>query len=206
MLSLGIKGSRSRDPPTDPSRIVRELGSYTHRVRSRVPSGKGTKPSPSTPAATARDSGVRPSLRLPTNASLDPILGSLLAFGASQGSGSRWVPRATDARGGSLALPRGRGPVSCSSAPTGLRTGRDARRQTPPLASGARRLPGPRVSPSSRTPSPPRRLPKVHLVEASPSRHSLTLSVSKQSSWAAFRASSAPRHRHGPHDAAARPS
>jgi hypothetical protein len=71
---------------------------------------------------------------------------------------------------------------------------------------GAHRLSGLHVSPSSRPPSPPRSLQKAHPREADRSRHNLTLSMSEQSSRTTSSASSAPRHRHGPQSAAARPS
>jgi len=58
----------------------------------------------------------------------------------------------------------------------------------------------------SQPPSPPRRLQKVHLGKAGPSRHRLTCRVSEQSSRTTPKASSAPRHRHGPRRTAARPS
>jgi hypothetical protein len=122
MLSLGINGFRLRDPPTDPSRITRGLRGYTHRVRSRVPSGQGIRLSPSTPAATARGSGTRSSLRLLIDGGLGPILGSLLAFGASQGPGTRRCAPSSKARG----APRrcSTGTALSTTPPTGSRTER----------------------------------------------------------------------------------
>jgi hypothetical protein len=87
----------------------------------------------------------------------------------------------------------------------GSRLRRDTRRQSflwPPRARG---LLGPRVSPQSRPPSPPRRLQKVSPGEASPSRHRLKHRVSEQSSRT-MPASSTPRHLDGPRRTAARPS
>jgi hypothetical protein len=105
---------------------------------------------------------------------------------------------------GSLVLPVGT--VLSTTSSIGSCMGCDATRQTPQRPLGARGLPSPHISPSSRPPSSPGSLQKVHLGEASPSQHSLTLSVSEQSSWMMPRASLAPQHRHGPHNAAARPS
>jgi hypothetical protein len=98
------------------------------------------------------------------------------------------------------------GATLSTTPPTGLCTRRDAIRQTPSRPLGVWGLPGPRVSPSNWPPSPPRSLQKAHPGEVGPSQQSLTLSVSEQSSQMTPKASLAPRHRHGPHDATARPS
>ena len=82
-------------------------------------------------------------------------------------------------------------------------THEDKASQPPPKTGG---LPGPCVSPWSQPPSLPRRLQKVHLGEAGPSRHILTRRVSELSSQTMPNASLAPRHRHGPQRVAARPS
>ena len=104
MLSLRIKGSRPRDPTTDPSWIARglhPLGALAGTLRLR-------HQSLSTPCASAWDSGARPSPRLPIEGSMDPILSSFLAFGSSKGPGSRQTPRATKARGLPGTAPRAR--------------------------------------------------------------------------------------------------
>jgi hypothetical protein len=75
-----------------------------------------------------------------------------------------------------------------------------------PWPPGALGISGPRISPWSQPPSPPRRLQKVDPREAGPSRHSLTCRVSKQSSRTMPKASLAPRHYHSPQRVAARPS
>jgi hypothetical protein len=46
------------DPPTDPSRMARGLGGYTHRVRSCAPSGEETRPSLTTPRPPLRARGL----------------------------------------------------------------------------------------------------------------------------------------------------
>jgi len=95
MLILRIKGSRPRDPTTDPSWIARglhPLGALAGTLRLR-------HQSLSTPCASAWDSRVRPSPRIPIEGSMDPILSSFPAFGSSKGPGSRQTPRATKARG-----------------------------------------------------------------------------------------------------------
>jgi hypothetical protein len=72
-------------------------------------------PSLSTPAASARDSGAHPNHRLPIDESLDPIFGPLLAFGASQGLGTKMCAPSHQGSRDTPALPRGRGSVNRSS-------------------------------------------------------------------------------------------
>jgi hypothetical protein len=127
-----------------------------------------------------------------------------LASGTSQGpSMRRYALSHRDSRAPWCSLA---GTTLSTTSLTGSRTGPDKRRQTPSRPQGARGLLGLHVSPSSRPPSPPRSLQKAHLGEASPSRHSLTLSMLEQSSRTTPKASSAPQHHHGPHDTAVRPS
>jgi len=204
MLSLGSKGSRPRDRPPDPSRITQGLEGHTHRVCSCVPSGQGCRPSPGTPATSVRGSGTLPSLRLPSGESRGRSLAPSWPSVPVNARAREGAPCATEARGAPRRCPTG---VALSTTPpTGSRMGRDARRQTPPLASRDRGLLGPPVRPSSRQPSPPRSLQKVHLREVGPSQHSLTLSVLEQSSRTTPRASSGPRYHHGPQNAATRSS
>jgi hypothetical protein len=200
MLSLGINGSRPREPPTETSRIARGIRGYTHRVRSRAPSDQGVRPSLSTPLPLLRARGLARASGSQSARSLNPIVGSCPAYDASQSQHTL--------------IHRGSGAPRCRPASAALSTtpptrscmGRDTRRHTPLWPPGARRLPRPHVSPSTRPPSPPRSLQKAHLGEASPSRHSLTCRVSEQSSRTMPRASSAPRHRHSPQSAATGPS
>jgi hypothetical protein len=156
MLSLGIKGSRPKHPPADSPRIARGLGSYTHRVCSRAPLGKGIRPNSSKPATSTQRSGARPSPGLPIDGGLDPILGLSLALGASQGPRTR---RHVSSHQGSGALRRCPASTALSTTPpTRSCTRRDVRKQTPSRPPGARGTPGPHVSPSSRPPLPPRSL------------------------------------------------
>jgi hypothetical protein len=53
------------NPLTDPSRIARKLGGYTHRVRSRVPSGEEALLSLTTPRPPLGARGLARALRLP---------------------------------------------------------------------------------------------------------------------------------------------
>jgi hypothetical protein len=151
----------------------------------------------------AQDAGTRPSLGLPIDGSLSPILGSFSAFSASQGPSAR--RHASSHRG--LGAPQ-RCPLGTAlptAPPTGTRKGCDTRRQTPPRlqrlwGSWARML-APRAS-LLRHQKPREGAPG----EAGPSRHDMTRSVSEKSSRTTPRDSLAPQHRHGPQSAATRPS
>jgi hypothetical protein len=65
-------------------------------------------------------------------------------------------------------------------------------------SSDAKKCQDPLIGPSSWLPSPPRSLQKVHLVEAGPSRQSLTLNMSEQRSRTTPKASLAPWQHQGP--------
>jgi hypothetical protein len=87
--------------------------------------------------------------------------GSCPTYDASQGSGIRRHPSSHWGSGAPRHCTLG---VALPAAPLiGSRMVRDTRRQAPPRHLGARGLLGPRVSPSSQPPSPPRRLQKARL-------------------------------------------
>ena len=152
VLSLRIKGSLPRDPTTEPSWIARGLhpsGALACTLRLRHWA------EPEHARRLCLGLGGSPAPRLLNEGSMDPILSSFPAFGSSKGLGSRQTPEP----------PRLRAPQHCpagaalSIAPQkGSRTGRDARSQTPPLASGAPGLPGLRVGPPNQLSSLPRSL------------------------------------------------
>jgi hypothetical protein len=98
MLILGIKGSHPRDPwPTPPGPPggsgLHPLGALASTFQLRI----GLIPS--MPSASAWGSGARPSLRCSIDGSLNPNLGPLPSFSASQGPGQRQAPQASKARG-----------------------------------------------------------------------------------------------------------
>ena len=100
MLSLGINGSRPKGPPTDPYRIARGLGGYTHRVRSRAPSGEETLPSLTTTRPPLGARGLARAPRLPIYANtpvrpLAPAQQATLAKAQAQDN----MSRATKAQG-----------------------------------------------------------------------------------------------------------
>jgi hypothetical protein len=157
--TIKLRGQRfpTERPPTDPFRTAQGLGvipiGYAHTHPRTKELGRAR---------------ARPSPRLPIDENLDLTLGPFPASNVSQGSGARrhalshrgsGAPRRCPLR---VALP--------AILPIGSHTGRDTRRQTPPWPLGARGLPGLSVNLWSRPPSPPRRLLKAHLREASPSR------------------------------------
>jgi len=166
-----------RDPLTNPSMDARGLGSYTHRVRSRAPSDRETRPSLSTPWSLLRARGACRASGSRSTRSPSPILGFCSAYDASQGPGAR--KHAPSHRGSRAPRHCTLGVSSSAAPPIGSHTGRDTRRQAPPQPPGARGLLGPCACPSSRPPSPPRRLQKACQGETGPSRHSLTLRVSE---------------------------
>jgi hypothetical protein len=81
--------------------------------------------------------GAHPSLKLPIDGSLDPILGSLPVFDASQGPSSKRGTLSHQGSGGSQRCPTG---VALSTDPIGSCMRHGTRRQTPLLASGAQGL------------------------------------------------------------------
>jgi len=111
MFSLGVRGSRPKDPWPIPPGSLRGSGAisirYAHvHILARI------RRNPSTPSAHARDSGAHLSSGLPINGSPGLILGS--TFSPCQGPG--WQPTPRGPRlGGSSKPPNGAGAIAHSS-------------------------------------------------------------------------------------------
>ena len=148
-----------RRPPTDPFRIARGLRGYAHRARSRAPSGKEIQPSLTRLQLSPRARGLARALGSQSMGQPSLVLGSCKAHDANQGPGTRRQALSYRCSG----APRrcSLGAALPTAPPTGSCPGRETRRQSFPRPPGDRGLPGPRVSPWSRPPSPPRRLQKV---------------------------------------------
>jgi hypothetical protein len=149
--------------------------------------------------AFAQGSGACPSLRLPSDGSLDPLLGSLPTFSTNQGLGTRRYAPSHQGSGAPWCCPVGtalsnhfsdrithgawRKKINSSAASRGSGAFGSARQPLEPFSFATKKLPE----------GSPR--------EACPSRHSLTPSVLEQSSRMMPKVFSAPRHRYSPHNA-----
>jgi hypothetical protein len=127
MLSLRINGFRPKIPPTDPSRIALGLEGYIHQVHSCAPSDQETQPSMSTPRPLLKARGLARTLSSRSMTLPSLVLGSCLAYNASQGPSTR---RHAPSHRGSRAPRCYTLGVALPAAPLiGSRKGRDTRRQ-----------------------------------------------------------------------------
>jgi hypothetical protein len=141
---------------TDPFRIIRGLcpsGTLARTIWQRDP------PEPDSTTASAGAQGIPRALGSRNTAHPGPTLSSCPANDASQDPGTR--RQAPGYRCPGTPWRRSRGVPQPTTPSTGSRLRRDTRRQIFPRPPRALGLPGPRVSPRSRPPSPLRRLQKV---------------------------------------------